>query len=72
MTTLILRKECKGYYSNKVGSFEIAVSKCNNCWTGSIVNHENTNDNFQIYLCYGQTKSIVSNQLIKYLQTNKV
>lgn len=67
MVTLILKKECKGYYSNKVGSVEVTVSECQG-WTGQITDWSKSNEDFILYTCYGDTKKSVVEQLVKFLK----
>jgi hypothetical protein len=65
MTTLILKKQSQGYYTNQVGNILIAVSLFNNEWTGIITDEKQTEDDkYIIFKCFGKTKKSVVNQLI--------
>ena len=70
MSTLILKKQCKGYYSNKVDNIKIVVSEFEGNWTGVITNEEAINDEeFLIYKCFSKTKKDVINYLINKIKT---
>lgn len=68
MTTLILKRESKGYYTNQVNNIRIVVSEYNGEWTGDITDESKTIDGYELYKCYGSTKKEVVNQLINYLK----
>lgn len=67
--TLTLNKDCAGYYSKKLGSIEVAVSKdLNKGWTGIIQNWDAIEDeDFILYKCYGETKKCVYSQITQRL-----
>jgi hypothetical protein len=70
MSTLILKKQCKGYYSNKVDNIKIVVSEFEGNWTGVITNEKAINDEeFLIYKCFSKTKKDVINYLINKIKT---
>ena len=62
---LSLNRKFTGYYSKKVGSIEVVVSKCSKGWEGTITNDDN--EDYIIYKVYGETKSEVSNMIVKEL-----
>lgn len=66
MKTLVLKKECQGYYSNQIGNIRIAVSEYKGNWSGAIENLDN-HDEFSVYNCYGKTKKEVVEQLTKFI-----
>jgi hypothetical protein len=69
MTTLILKKESKGYYTNQIKNIKIAVSEFNNQWTGVVTNENEIEDNkFLLFKCFAQTKKDVVNQMVNYLK----
>lgn len=66
MKTLVLKKECQGYYSNQIGSIRIAVSEYQGNWTGVIENLDNLNE-FCVYSCHGKTKKEVVDLLTRFI-----
>jgi len=73
MKTLILKKECKGYYTNQIGNIRISVSggkMFSTDWQGLIENLDESNEEFIIYKCSSKTKSEVINQLVEYILNN--
>ena len=67
MKTLVLKKECEGYYSNQIGSIRISVSNYKGFWTGAIENLDASNDEFLVCSCHGQTKKEVVEELTKFI-----
>ena len=69
METLILKKECKGYYSNMIDNIKISVSEYNGEWTGLITNENEIEDNkYILYKTYSNLKKQVINDLVKFLK----
>jgi hypothetical protein len=70
MTTLILKKESQGYYSNRVNNIKIVVSEFNSNWTGIISNEDETDDaKYIIYKCFSNTKKQVIKSLVEKIES---
>ena len=67
MTTLVLKRESKGRYTNQVNDIRIVVSEWMGEWSGVITNESKTTEGYELYTTYGHTKKSVINQLINYI-----
>lgn len=68
MKHLILKKQSKGYYCNKVDSIEVIVSICSSGWEGTITD-ENAHE-YIVYKVFCSTKKEVTQELIKFISYN--
>jgi hypothetical protein len=73
MKTLILKRKWNGYYINQVGDITVKVTQAdlNKKWSGTVTNEkENEDDKYLLYVCYGETKKEVVNQMVSYFTKN--
>lgn len=69
METLKLKKECQGYYSNRVDNIKIVVSEFNGSWTGSITNEDAMGEEkYLLYRCYSNLKKDVVSDLVRAIK----
>jgi adenine-specific DNA methylase len=67
---LILKRQCKGHYVNRVGNISIVVSDFNAQWVGVISNEAEIDDSkYILYKCFADTKKEVVNNLIESIQS---
>ena len=65
---LILKKQSKSYYINRVDNIQIIVSEYKKNWTGTITDEsQNDDEKYSIFKCYGSSKKEVTNQIIKFI-----
>lgn len=71
MTTLILNRKHKGYYTNRVENIEITVSEFNGSWTGVITDESKIEESeYILFNTYASSKKEVVNQIVRHLTTN--